>query len=289
MGNIINIVKGYKGFDEDLKCRNLQYEIGHTYKEEGPIRICRNGFHFCKKVISINEFYKLKSSRICEVEALGRVIEKNGKSVTGKIKIIRELSEKEIRDSTNAGTNNTGYGNSGFGNSGNLNSGDRNSGHLNSGSGNSGHENSGDLNSGNFNNGNWNSGSYNSGYVNSGEGNSGKFNSGDWNSGSFNSCDKSAGVFMSRRISWEAFNKSLTANEFRALTRSAGYKVCEKFRLVKFRVRAETGKFGDFQYLDYKASWQVFWNSLSLRQRMDVRRMPFLDKDVFLEITGVKL
>jgi len=43
-------MKGYKAFDENLKCRNFQYEVGKTYKREGKIDIlghgtnCSNGF-----------------------------------------------------------------------------------------------------------------------------------------------------------------------------------------------------------------------------------------------------
>jgi hypothetical protein len=114
-------------------------------------------------------------------------------------------------------------------------------------------------------------------------------NSGDCNSGDFNSCRNSAGVFMSKRISYEAFNRSLTQAEFLDLITSYGYTVCCRFRLVRYRVRTTTGKYGDFKYFDYKVSWKVFWNELSFEERMAVRRMPHVDKDVFFEITGIRL
>jgi hypothetical protein len=94
---------------------------------------------------------------------------------------------------------------------------------------------------------------------------------------------------MSRRISYEAFNKFLTEDAFRNLIHSEGYQICQNFNLVKFRVRTRTGKFGDFRYMGYKASWRVFWSRLSFSERRAVRQMPFLDKDVFFEITGIKL
>jgi hypothetical protein len=133
-----------------------------------------------------------------------------------------------------------------------------------------------------------NSGSGNTGYINSGDRNSGDRNSGYQNSGFFNSCNNSAGIFMSRRISYEAFNKSLTEDELGALISSNGYDVCKRFRMVKYRVRAKTGKFGDFRYMGYKESWKVFWNGLSVGERMSIMRMPFFDADVFFEITGVR-
>jgi hypothetical protein len=247
-------LKGYKGFDKDLKCRGFQYEIGKIYEMPEMPSICEQGFHFCEKITNVHGYYNLGDSRICEIEALGEIAEDGNKSATNRIQIIRELSREEIRNIANTGTDNTGY---------------INSGHRNSGDWNSGHRNSGDRNSGHRNSGDW--------------------NSGDWNSGEFNSCDNSAGIFMSRRISYEAFNKSLVESEYEELTRSDGYRICRNFELVRFRVRTKTGKFGDFRYMGYKASWKVFWNNLTFRQRQAVRQMPFMDKDVFFEITGVKI
>ena len=36
--------QGYKGFDEDLKCRNKQYKVGSEYKEK-EAKLCESGFH----------------------------------------------------------------------------------------------------------------------------------------------------------------------------------------------------------------------------------------------------
>ena len=94
---------------------------------------------------------------------------------------------------------------------------------------------------------------------------------------------------MSKRIAFEAFNKLLTEGEYNELVESEGYAVCQKFRFVKYRVRAKTGKFGDYRYMSYKRSWRVFWNGLTFNERNAVRKMPHLDKAVFKEITGVKL
>ena len=34
---------GYKGFDKDLKCRNMQYEVGKEFTVDGEIIHCKNG------------------------------------------------------------------------------------------------------------------------------------------------------------------------------------------------------------------------------------------------------
>jgi hypothetical protein len=132
-------------------------------------------------------------------------------------------------------------------------------------------------------------GHQNSGHQNSGDQNSGNWNSGDQNSGNFCSCNNSSGVFMSRRISYEAFNKTLSKEEYDKLIRSRGYEICKDFHLVRFRVRTRKGKYGDFRYLDYKTSWRVFWNNLSFKDRCAVRAMPYFDAKVFYEITSIKL
>ena len=51
------IVKGYKGFDNDLKCSGFQYEIGNTYTMGNDIVLCRQGFHFCRDFKNVNNFY----------------------------------------------------------------------------------------------------------------------------------------------------------------------------------------------------------------------------------------
>ena len=84
-------VKGYKAFNKDMTCKDFQYEIGKEFKHEGTIGLCESGFHFCKKIIDILNFYNLESDavRFCEIEATGEIIEGDNKCVTDKIKIIR--------------------------------------------------------------------------------------------------------------------------------------------------------------------------------------------------------
>ena len=293
------MVKGYKGFDKDLICRGFRYEIGKTYEYDGDIALCRSGFHFCRALHDVHQFYNLKASRICEIEADGKIDDDGIKSVCSRIRIVREVSREEIAAAVNTGEENTGVFNSGNVNSGNANSGNRNSGDYNSGdcnigdynSGNwnSGDCNSGDYNSGNFNSGNRNSGDYNSGIRNSGNANSGDYNSGDCNSGSFCACNNSSGVFMSKKITYEAFNKALTEEEYDELINSAGFMILKRFNLYSFKTRTAKNKRKHLSYLSYKESWRMFWQTLTPMQKLTVKRMPHFDADVFYEITGIKL
>ena len=133
---------GYKAFDKDLKCRGFQYKVGKTYVHTEAMKMCAKGFHFCKKLKDVFNYYpKDNNTRVCEIVAEDIVTE-GDKSVTNTITILREISKEEI------------------------NSGDYNSGHYNSGDCNSGHYNSGHYNSGKYNSGHYNSGNHNSGYFN---------------------------------------------------------------------------------------------------------------------------
>ena len=60
-------MKAYKGFDENLKCRDFQYEIGKEY-EEANAKLCETGFHACENPIDVFRYYPPANSRYCEVE-----------------------------------------------------------------------------------------------------------------------------------------------------------------------------------------------------------------------------
>ena len=142
------------------------------------------------------------------------------------------------------------------------------------------------TNTGNNNTGTGNSGCWNSGNGNSGSWNSGHRNSGSWNSGSFCSCNNSSGFFMSKRISYEAFNKSLSEEEYRDLIRSEGFRILSGFKLYAYK---EKDVLSRLRYLPYKISWKMFWQTLTPKEKLAVKRMPHFDAQVFYEITGIKL
>lgn len=66
------VIKGYKGFDKDMKCRDFQFEVGKEYHQDGEIKACGNGFHFCENPLDVWKYYPLKEGNIfAEVEASG--------------------------------------------------------------------------------------------------------------------------------------------------------------------------------------------------------------------------
>ena len=67
------LVKGFKGFDKNLKCRGYQFEIGKTFIHNGKVKACSSGFHFCENPIDVLHYYNAGNSRFCEVEGSGDV------------------------------------------------------------------------------------------------------------------------------------------------------------------------------------------------------------------------
>ena len=69
------IIKGFKGFDKNLKCRDFQYEIGKEYFTDKAVA-CETGFHFCENPFEVLSYYfpcddTGTLNRFCEVEGSG--------------------------------------------------------------------------------------------------------------------------------------------------------------------------------------------------------------------------
>ena len=86
-------IRGFKGFDKDLKCRGFQYEIGKDYEQEGEVKCCERGFHFCENPFDVFRYYSPSDSRYCEVEGDGNADESNddSKVATSNIHISAEI------------------------------------------------------------------------------------------------------------------------------------------------------------------------------------------------------
>ena len=113
-------MKACKGFTNELKCRDFQYEIGKEY-EEKEARLCNSGFHACEYPLDCFGYYSPADSRYCEVELddSGERHSDDTKVCGKKIKIGAEIGLKGIIDAsvnfilekvdfTNAKESNTG-------------------------------------------------------------------------------------------------------------------------------------------------------------------------------------
>lgn len=96
-------IRAYKAFNADLTCRDFQYEIGKSYKMEGKPKLCERGFHACTNIAGLFWYYPLEANtRICKVELSGTIRKRydghgSYKCVANNIKIIRELTQKDIK------------------------------------------------------------------------------------------------------------------------------------------------------------------------------------------------
>ena len=93
-----NVIKSYKGFDKDMKCRDFQYEVGKEYNMDGEIKCCNRGFHACKSPLEVWDYYDMLNSRFAEVEQSGKIDEeeKSTKVCSSHIKIKAELKLADI-------------------------------------------------------------------------------------------------------------------------------------------------------------------------------------------------
>ena len=278
-----------KGFDKDLCCRGMQFEVGKEYSTgvaDADISLCTNTvFHFCDSLQKVHTHYSVmpeEDNRFCEIEVLGALVSDDTKCGSNRIRIVREILGDELNIMRGLTDGNTGVFNSGDCNSGIFNSGDRNSGNWNSGS---------------RNNGNWNSGSRNSGDWNSGRGNSGSHNSGDWNSGDWNSGNCNSGFFCTNSPKLRLFNKEtdFTMEEF---IKTEWYAVLTsgEFNLTKWRAYTDEEKAqderkrlisGELITIPYKEACANWWASLSEKDKAIIKTIPNFDANIFAEITGI--
>jgi len=76
-------MKGYKA-SYNGKCIYLTYEVGKIYTFNGELEICERGFHFCKELKDVFDYYQNREENdliIFEIEALGEVVNEDNKSV----------------------------------------------------------------------------------------------------------------------------------------------------------------------------------------------------------------
>ena len=293
-----------KGFDENLCCRGMQFEIGKTYETGYPkkeLKCCSSTvIHFCDNLKSVHEFYDVrKNNRYCEVEPLGDVIKKDNKYGTNKIKIVREITGEELAHLKEIERGNTGIFNTGNRNTGDCNTGNRNTGDCNTGDCNTGNRNTGNCNTGNWNTGNWNTGNWNTGDCNTGDWNTGNWNTGNRNTGIFNACNRSAGLFNTKERTLTMFNKDseMTWNEF---INSEYYDAIysSPFSLTEWIYYTEEEKKnspirqaigGYLKKYTFKEACKNWWDNMTDENKDIIQSIPNFDKKIFKEITGIEV
>ena len=93
-------MKGYKGFNKGLVCRDKQYKVGEVFTEQEAVP-CESGMHFCDNPINVLNYYGFVNTdgdvpelnEFAEVEALEEAkTDDNVKYTTTKLRIGAKLS-----------------------------------------------------------------------------------------------------------------------------------------------------------------------------------------------------
>jgi hypothetical protein len=84
-------MKGFKGFDKNLKCKGKQYAIGREEAEE-TASLCNTGLHFYENPHDLFNFYQpCNGNRFCEIEAY----EVSDEKTTDSIRVAKKLTVKK--------------------------------------------------------------------------------------------------------------------------------------------------------------------------------------------------
>ena len=87
------MIKTYKGFNEDMTCREFQYEEGKEYETDTAVA-CETGFHACEYPLDCLSYYPPNTSVYHEVKQDGEISNDtdDSKIASTKIKIGMRLS-----------------------------------------------------------------------------------------------------------------------------------------------------------------------------------------------------
>jgi hypothetical protein len=91
---------GFKGTDANFKCLNQTYCLNEKFIYEGDIAMCSQGFHFCKKLKDVNNYYKFDytNNRYFIIKYGDNNYTTDDKSITNEITFIAEINLNNIKD-----------------------------------------------------------------------------------------------------------------------------------------------------------------------------------------------
>ena len=293
-----NVVHGFKVFRPDWTCNPTgynpkQYTCPGKFEEEGELDVCGHGMHFCQTAADCFNYYNFDSNnKVAEVIAYGEVLTEGDKSCTDKLEIVREIPWDEVLRIVNFGKNCTGYCNTGDYNTGDYNTGKCNAGKCNAGNYNVGNRNTGDRNTGDFNTGSYNTGSRNAGDRNTGDYNTGDFNIGRYNVGCFNTKEKKIMLFDKPSnmtfCEWMGSEARYLLNQMPKGVVEWVYEVDMTDEEKEQHPSYETTG-GYLKVLDESECGQIWWGSLSDRQKNIIKAIPNFDAEIFFQCTGIRV
>lgn len=86
-------MKGFKGYKKGVVCRGKQYKENTLHEENGEIKACSKGMHFCEMPLDVFDLYPPTiGNEYTEVEALGSCETYNNKTTTNKLFVKSKVS-----------------------------------------------------------------------------------------------------------------------------------------------------------------------------------------------------
>ena len=283
-----NVVHGFKVFRPDWTCdptgyNPKQYTCPGKFEEEGELDVCGHGMHFCQTAADCFNYYSFNSeNKVAEVIAYGEVRTEGDKSCTDKLEIVREIPWDEVLRIVNLGKNCTGR----------CNTGDWNTGDRNTGDWNTGNRNTGDRNTGDWNTGDWNTGDRNTGDWNTGDRNTGDWNKSSFNTGCFNTVEQKIMLFnkpsdMTYRDWYESDARWLLNQIPKDVVEWIYSEDMTDEEKAEHLTHETTG--GYLKVLDESECGQLWWGSLSDRQKNIIKAIPNFDAEIFFQCTGIRV
>ena len=93
-------MKVYKGTDKNMQCREFQYELGKTVKDDGAVRCGNKGFHSCEAPLDVLRYYPMRDgNRYFAAEADGvidRAKNEDSKIASSELTLKTEISVKDL-------------------------------------------------------------------------------------------------------------------------------------------------------------------------------------------------
>ncbi len=197
----------------------------------------------------------------------------------------------------NTGNQNNGYYNNGKSNNSSYNVGSFNSRNPNYYNSIAGH-NAGNYNTGGYNVGEHNIGNYNTGEHNAGNYNTGSYNTGNGNTGNFNTTNYSSGYFNTEEPKLYLFNKPSDWTH-KIWKKSKANRILSRIRLTEWipkqDMTAEEKHFypeyhitgGYLKRYSFYEACQIWWKTLTNREKTIIQAIPNFDAAIFKEITGI--
>ena len=268
-----NVVHGFKVFRPDWTCdptgyNPKQYTCPGKFEEEGELDVCGHGMHFCQTAADCFNYYSFNSeNKVAEVIAYGEVRTEGDKSCTDKLEIVREIPWDEVLRIVNLGKNCTGRCNTGDCNTGNRNTGNRNTG-------------------------DWNTGNRNTGDCNTGNRNTGNRNKSSFNTGCFNTVEQKIMLFnkpsdMTYRDWYESDARWLLNQIPKDVVEWIYSEDMTDEEKAEHLTHETTG--GYLKVLDESECGQLWWGSLSDRQKNIIKAIPNFDAEIFFQCTGIRV